>query len=71
MQSSYSIELNVFGSKVRYKPWHLSEGGVYDCICTASCGYYLRVAINWYITVYTHTHIHTYVYTIDKVNTEI
>ena len=50
-QSSYSIELNVFGSKVRYKLWHLSEGSVHDCICTAiseggyykDCGYYLRV----------------------------
>ena len=53
MQSSYSIELNVFGSKVRYKPLHLSEGSVYDCIFTASCNYYLgaatvkAVAINW------------------------
>ena len=43
-QSSYSIELNVFGSKVTYKPWHLSEGSIYDCICTASWGYYPRVA---------------------------
>ena len=34
-QSSYSIELNVFGSMVRYKPWHLSEDGIYDGICTA------------------------------------
>ena len=44
MQSSYSIELNVFGSKVRYKPLRLCEGGIYDCIFTASCSYYLRAA---------------------------
>ena len=44
MQSSYFIELNVFGSKVRYKLRHLSEGSVYDCIFTASCSYYLGVA---------------------------
>ena len=44
MQSSCSIELNVFGSKVRYQPWGLSEGGVYDCICIASCGYYPTAA---------------------------
>ena len=53
MQSSYSVELNVFGSKVRYKLQRLSEGGVYDCICTASWGYSPRAAtikataINW------------------------
>ena len=28
--SRYSIKLNVFGWKVRYKPRHLSEGSVYD-----------------------------------------
>ena len=44
MQSSYSIELNVFRSKVRYKPQHLSKGSVYDCIFTASCSYYLGAA---------------------------
>ena len=27
-----------------YKPWYLSEGSVNDCICSASSGYYLRVA---------------------------
>ena len=58
MQSSYSIQFNVFGWKVRYKPWYLSKGGVYDCIYTASWGYYPRVAtiktsaVNWYNTVY-------------------
>ena len=53
MQFSYSIEFNVFGWKVRYKSQCLSEGSIYDCIYTASWGYYLRavtvktVAINW------------------------
>ena len=48
MQFSYSIEL-----VQRSDTMHLSEGGVYDCICSASCGYYPRVAtvkaaaINW------------------------
>ena len=35
----YAIQLfhiNVFGSMVRYKLQLLSEGGIYDCIYTAS-----------------------------------
>ena len=57
MQSSCSIEFNVFGWKVRYKQ-HLSEGGIYAYICTAFWGYYPRATtiktldINWYNTVY-------------------
>ena len=44
MQSSYFIELNVFGLKVRYKPRHSSEGSVYDYIFTASYSFYLGAA---------------------------
>ena len=43
----YAIQLlhiNLFGSMFRYKPQLLSEGGIYDCIYTASWGYYLRAA---------------------------
>ena len=44
MQPSYFIELNVFGSKVRYRLWRFSKVSVCDYICTASLlsegGYY-------------------------------
>ena len=33
------------GLKGQIQAAHLSEGGVYDCICIASCNYYPRAAI--------------------------
>ena len=45
----YAIQLfhrvQCVGWKVRYKLQCLSEGGIYDCICIASCSYYPRAAI--------------------------
>ena len=39
------IEFNVFDWKVKYHLRQFSESSIYNFICIASWGYYLRVAI--------------------------